>query len=99
MSRSGSRGLLFATAFASIVACTKKDDAGAPPPVPPPAQGPSAPAAAPTPPPPPTPPPAPAAPEAAVPAAGPGGSITGKIELPAAIAKTKPEGTLFLVAR
>ena len=35
----------------------------------------------------------------APPAAGPGGSITGKIELPAALAKTKPEGTLFLVAR
>ena len=45
------------------------------------------------------PPPPPAAPEAAAPAAGPGGSITGKIELPAALAKTKPEGTLFLVAR
>src|SRR4051794_18907370 len=101
MSRSGTQVLVFATAFASVVACSKKDDAGAPSPVPPLAQGPSAAAAAPAaaPPPPPTPPPAPAAPEAAAPAAGPGGSITGKIELPAAIAKTKPEGTLFLVAR
>lgn len=99
MSRSGTRVLVFATAFASVVACSKKDDAGAPSPVPPLAQGPSAPAAAPTPPPPPPPPPPPAAPEAAAPAAGPGGSITGKIELPAALAKTKPEGTLFLVAR
>ena len=48
MSRSGTRVLVFATAFASVVACSKKDDAGAPSPVPPLAQGPSAPAAAPT---------------------------------------------------
>jgi hypothetical protein len=95
MSRSGSRVLVFATAFASVVACTKKEDAGAPSPVPPLAQGPTAPAAAPAPPP----PPPPAAPEAAAPAPGPGGSITGKIDLPAALAKTKPQGTLFLVAR
>ena len=97
MSRSRSRtlGLLLATTLASSVACTKKDEAGAPSPVPPLAQAPSAPAAAPTPPPPPPPP----APEAAAPPAGPGGSITGKIELTSAIAKTKPEGTLFLVAR
>ena len=48
----------------------------------------------------PPPPPPPPAPEAAAPAAaGPGGSITGKIEIPAALAKSKPEGTLFLVAR
>jgi hypothetical protein len=80
----------------SFVACTKKDEAGAPSPVPPLAQAPSAPAAAPPPPPPPAPPPAP---EAAPPPAGPGGSITGKIELTSAIAKSKPEGTLFLVAR
>ena len=39
MSRSGTRVLVFATAFASVVACTKKDDAGAPSPVPPLAQG------------------------------------------------------------
>src|SRR4051794_11097765 len=101
MSRSGTQVLVFATAFASVVACSKKDDAGAPSPVPPLAQGPSAAAAAPapSPPPPPSPPPAAAAPEAAAPAAGPGGSITGKIDLPAALAKTKPEGTVFLVAR
>jgi len=97
MSRSRSRtlGLLFATTLTSFVACTKKDEAGAPSPVPPLAQAPSAPAAAPTPPPPPPPP----APEAAAPPAGPGGSITGKIELTSALAKAKPEGTLFLVAR
>src|SRR4051812_44311980 len=100
MSRSETRVLVYAAAFASIVACTKKDEAGAPSPVPPLGQGASAPAVAPTPPPPlPPPPPPPAAPEAAAPAPGPGGSITGKIELPAALAKTKPEGTLFLVAR
>jgi hypothetical protein len=100
MSRSGTPVLVFATAFAAVVACSKKDDAGAPSPVPPLAQGPSAPAAAPSPPqPPPPPPPPPAAPEAAAAAPGPGGSITGKIELPAALAKTKPEGTVFLVAR
>jgi hypothetical protein len=63
-------------------------------------QGAPSPAAAPPPPPPPPPPAPPPAPEAAAPApAGPGGSITGKIELGAALAKNKPEGTLFLVAR
>src|SRR5204863_313888 len=64
-------------------------------------QGAAPPAAAPPPlPPPPPPPPPPPAPEAAAPAAaGPGGTITGKIELSAALAKKKPEGTLFLVAR
>src|SRR4051812_49814690 len=99
MSRSGSWVLVFATAFASVVACTKKEEAGAPSPVPPLAQGPTAPAAAPAPTPPPPPPPPPAAPEAAAPAARPGGLITGKIDLPAALAKTKPQGTVFLVAR
>jgi hypothetical protein len=88
-------------AFA-VAACSKKDDAGAPSGVPP-LQGAPSPAAAPPPPPPPPPPPAPpAAPagEGAAPAAaGPGGSITGKIELASALAKNKPEGTLFLVAR
>ena len=80
----------------AVAACSKKDDAGAPSGVPP-MQGAPSPAAAPPPPPP---PPAPPAPEAAAPAAaGPGGSITGKIEIPAALAKNKPEGTLFLVAR
>ena len=39
MSRSGTRVLVFATAFASVVACSKKDDAGAPSAVPPLAQG------------------------------------------------------------
>jgi hypothetical protein len=90
-----------ATAFVSAVACSKKDDSGAPsavPPLPPTAQAPAVapPPPAPTPPPP---PPPPAAPEAAAPAAGPGGSIAGKIEIPASLAKKKPDGTLFLVAR
>ena len=103
MSRSGTRVLVFATAFArsprvheegrcrrAVAACHRWRRARAPPP------------------------PRcrrrrrlrrrllrspPAAPGAAAPAAGPGGSITGKIELPAALAKTKPQGTLFLVAR
>jgi len=101
MSRIRSHALVFAAAAAltstSIVACSKKDDAGAPSAVPPLPQGAAPPVvAAPPPPPPPPPPPAP---EAAAPAAGPGGSITGKIELAAALAKSKPEGTLFLVAR
>jgi hypothetical protein len=99
MSRSGIRVLVYATAFACVAACSKKDDAGAPAPVPPLSQGSNAPAAPPQPPPPPPPPPPPAPPEAAEPAAGPGGSITGKIEVANALAKTKPAGTLFLVAR
>ena len=88
-----------ALASASIAACSKKDDAGAPSPVPPLSQ------AAPSSAPPPSavaPPPAPEG-AAAAPAGGgtatAGGAITGKIELGASIAKKKPEGTLFLVAR
>jgi hypothetical protein len=82
-------------ASVAVAACSKKDDAGAPSGVPP-LQGPPSPAVAPPAPP----PPAPSAAEAAAPAAaGPGGSITGKIELAPALAKNKPEGTLFLVAR
>jgi hypothetical protein len=82
----------------SIVACSKKDDAGAPSSVPPlPPGGP--PSAAPPPPPPPPPPAPPPAPEAAAAPAGEGGSITGKIELSPSLAKKKPEGILFLVAR
>ena len=103
MSRIRSHALVFAAAAAltstSIVACSKKDDAGAPSAVPPLPQGAAPPVVAAPPPLPPPPPPPPPAPEAAAPAAGPGGSITGKIELTAAIAKSKPEGTLFLVAR
>lgn len=104
MSRIRSHALVIAAAAAltsmstSIIACSKKDDAGAPSAVPPLPQGAAPPAAAPPPLPLPPPPPPPA-PEAAAPAAGPGGSITGKIELAAALAKSKPEGTLFLVAR
>jgi hypothetical protein len=96
-----SHALLFVVAVtASMVACSKKDDGGAPSSVPPLPPGTSAPAVAPPPSPPPPPPAAPA-PGAAAPAApaDAGGTITGKIELPAALAKKKPEGTLFLVAR
>ena len=74
---------------ASIAACSKKDDAGAPSPVPPLSQGAPAPAAAPPPAatqPPPAPPPAALpAPEGAAAALGgggtasEGGTITGKI--------------------
>ena len=77
----------------SAGACNKTgDDAGKPAVVPP-----LNPAAAPA--------PAPPAPPAAVPApapaapADPNATITGEIVLPAAIAKTKPTGTLYLVAR
>jgi hypothetical protein len=93
------QGGLVVVAFAlALGGCSKKDEAGAPSGVPPLPQG--APPAAPAMPPPPPPPPPPPAPEIAAPAAaGPGGSISGKIELPAALAKKKPEGTLFLVAR
>lgn len=76
-------------------ACQKHDDgSGKPAPVPPldPASAPAAPAPAPAAPPP------PAMPSAAAPPAA-GGSITGKIVLGSAAAKTKPEGTLYLVAR
>jgi hypothetical protein len=96
--------LVTAAATMWLVACSKKDDTGAPASVPPLAQG-SAPAIPPPPPVPapppalPPPPPPPAAPEGAAPSAAAGGTITGKIELASALAKKKPEGTLFLVAR
>jgi hypothetical protein len=82
------------------LACQKHDDgAGKPATVPPLEQG-SAPAAAVPPPPvPPAPPSPPPAEAPAEPAAAPGGSIAGKIVLGAAVAKTKPTGTLYLVAR
>ena len=99
---------LVVTAAATLwlVACSKKDDSGGPAPIPPLPQSASAPAPA-IPPPPvpqappplPPPPPPPQAPEGAGPAAAAGGSITGKIELASALAKKKPDGTLFLVAR
>ena len=91
--------LAVAASLTAFAACSKKDEAGAPSSVPPLSQGQNAPpAAAPSPPPLPPPPPPPA-PGAAAPGAGTGGSITGKIELAASLAKKKPEGTLFLVAR
>jgi hypothetical protein len=78
-------------------ACNKKsDDAGKPAAVPP--LDPSA--AAPTiPPPAPMPPPPSAVPEAPAAPADPNATITGEMVLPAAVAKTKPSGTLYLVAR
>jgi hypothetical protein len=93
-----SLGFVIGALAVSLGACSKKDEAGAPSGVPPLPQGASP--AKPALPPPQQPPPPPPAPEAAAPAAaGAGGSITGKIELSAALAKRKPEGTLFLVAR
>jgi hypothetical protein len=82
------------------LACQKSDDgAGKAAPVPPLTQG-SAPAAtAPPPAAPVAPPPPPPAEPAAEPAPAPGGSIAGKIVLGSAVAKTKPAGTLYLVAR
>jgi hypothetical protein len=84
--------LLLATASA----CTKKaDEAGRPSSVPPLDPAAAAPAL-------PMPAMAPAAPPAAAPVAAPAdpnASITGELVLPAAIAKTKPTGTLYLVAR
>jgi hypothetical protein len=94
-----------AAATLMLVACSKKDDAGAPasvPPLAPTASAPAIPPPPPVPPPPPAlppPPQPPAAPEGAAPAAAAGGTITGKIELASALAKKKPDGTLFLVAR
>jgi cytochrome c-type biogenesis protein CcmH len=94
-----------AATMTALVACSKKDDSGAPSGVPPLTQGAPAPAIPPPPPvpqaPPPLPPPSPPppAPERAAAPAGEGGSITGKIEIAPALAKKKPEGTLFLVAR
>jgi hypothetical protein len=108
MTRLLSPALLFVVAAAaSTAACSKKDDSGAPSGVPPLSQTAPAPSAAPPAPPPPPPAaplPAPQGGAAALGGGGPapagaGGSITGKIELAASIAKKKPEGTLFLVAR
>ena len=84
---------------ASVSACQKRDEgAGKPAPVPPldPASAPAAPPL----PTPPTPPPPAAEPAAAPPvAASAGGSINGKIVLSGPVAKAKPQGTLYLVAR
>jgi hypothetical protein len=107
MSSLRSQALVFVVgAAASIAACSKKDDSGAPSPVPPLSQTAPAPSAAPPAPPSPPPPPAPLPPPQGGAAAlgggapaGEGGSITGKIELAASLAKKKPPGTLFLVAR
>jgi len=104
--RSKTAVLFTAASLTTFVACSKKDDTGAPSAVPPLSQGvPPPPAAAapppplPPPPPPPAPPPAPEGAARAA-AAGSGGSISGKIELASSLAKKKPEGgTLFLVAR
>ncbi len=96
--------VIVALGLAGGLACQKGDDgAGKAAPVPPLPQG-AAPAAA-TPPPaapaaPPAPTPPPAEPAAAAGGeAASGGSIAGKIVLASAVAKTKPTGTLYLVAR
>jgi len=83
-----------------LTACQKQDDGtGKPAPVPPLEQGAAPAAAVPPPAAPPAPPPAPPAEAPAEPAAAPGGSIAGKIVLGSAVAKARPEGTLYLVAR
>jgi hypothetical protein len=82
--------------LAAVSACTKNgDEAGKPSVVPPLDPAAAAPAM-------PMPATAPAAPTTAPPAAAPAdpnATITGEMVLPAAIAKTKPTGTLYLVAR
>jgi hypothetical protein len=78
----------------SMAACSKSDDASKASSVPP--LGPNAAPAPAAPTAPPAPPAAPA--EAAAPPAA-GGTIAGKIEMSKAIAKAKPQGTLFLTAR
>lgn len=92
---------------ASLLSCSKKDDTGAPSAVPPLAPGTPPPAAPPSPSAPL--PPRAQAPEPELDSAGnpkppsppvdPNATIIGKIELAASVAKKKPEGTLFLVAR
>jgi hypothetical protein len=105
MSRSVPVLVMLALGLCSGPACQKHDEgAGKPAPVPPLEQGaaPTAavpPPAAPAAPPPPAPLPEPAAEPAAAPGGAPGGSIAGKIVLATAVAKTKPAGTLYLVAR
>ena len=72
--------------------CTKKDDAGKPATIPA-LEAPTAAPAAPAAPPPAAPPAAPSAPP------DPGATITGQITIAPALAKSKPAGTLYLVAR
>ncbi|HVT06275.1 MAG TPA: hypothetical protein VHO67_02400 [Polyangia bacterium] len=89
-------GLGFCALLTAPLACQKRDEgAGKPAPVPPldPGSAPAAPA------PPPPPPAAPAAEPAPATAAATGGTITGKIVLSGPVAKAKPQGTLYLVAR
>jgi hypothetical protein len=94
--------LALALAVAPATGCSKHDDSGRPSAIPPldPNAVPPPPAA-----PQPSPAPAPSAQAAPEPAAGPaahedpGASIKGKIVLSSAIAKTKPQGTLYLTAR
>ncbi|HVV16653.1 MAG TPA: hypothetical protein VHH90_05555 [Polyangia bacterium] len=99
MSRRAPFSIVVVVGLVSIVsACQKRDEgSGKPAPIPPlePASAPAAP-----PPQQPAAPPSPAAePSAAAAAAGPGGTITGKIVLAGPVAKAKPKGTLYLVAR
>ncbi|HVY38891.1 MAG TPA: hypothetical protein VHM31_13195 [Polyangia bacterium] len=88
----------FCALLTAPLACQKRDEgAGKPAPVPP--LDPGSAQAAPAPPPAPAAPAAPAAEPAPAAAAATGGSITGKIVLSGAVAKAKPQGTLYLVAR
>ncbi len=92
--------LLLAGGLCAAPGCQKHDDgSGKPSPVPPLEQGaaPAEPAPVRHPPAPAAPPPAAAPGAAAEPSAG--GSISGKIVLGAAVAKTRPQGMLYLVAR
>ncbi|MES1157855.1 MAG: hypothetical protein ABUL67_02025 [Haliangium ochraceum] len=96
MSRRAPLVIVLVLAVGAVSACQKRDEgSGKPAPIPPldPASAPAAP--------PPAPPPAPAEPPAAAPSApaAAGGSITGKIVLAPSVAKGKPQGTLYLVAR
>jgi hypothetical protein len=80
-------------ATVGLPACSKKDDTGRPAGLPALPPGSAAPPAVPTPAEPAAAPAAPAAPT------DPGATITGQILLSPAIAKSKPKGTLYLVAR
>ncbi len=95
----GNRVIFFTASLAALslaallgMGCKKSDDAGKPSGVPPldPSAQPAAPAPAPV---------AAPAPAAAPPPAAPGGTISGEIVVPTAMAKNRPAGTLYLVAR
>jgi hypothetical protein len=93
--------LALAVAFAAAAGCSKHDDASRPSAVPPmdPNAAPAPAAPQPLTAPPPSAQAAPGQPAAPAAHDDPGASIKGKIVLSAAIAKTKPQGTLYLTAR